>query len=105
MKQRKLGNSQLEVSALGLGCMTLAAGERRRNDDSAGVDRPALVGVVEILAVGSDAVDERGIVYVKPHCMANRRTWSRTIDRVEHCAYVVLSARGHAQARNVEQQP
>ena len=85
--------------------MTLAAGERRRNNDSAGVNWPALVSVVEILAVGGDAVDERGIVHAEARRMANRCTRSRTVDRVQHGLHVVLSTGGHAQARNIQQQP
>ena len=40
----------------------LGQGEHRRHDHGAGMDRPALEGVVEILAMRGRAVDERGLV-------------------------------------------
>ena len=52
--------------------------EHRRHDHRAGMDRPALEGVVEILAMRGGAVDERGIVAVEPPRMADgRRTAAR----------------------------
>jgi hypothetical protein len=85
--------------------MSLAAGERRRNDDGTGVNRTALVGVVEVFTMRGDAVDQGSILHAKTRVVTDGGARARTVDRAKNCAHIVLSTRGHAQARNVEHQP
>ena len=55
----------------------LARGEHRGDDDGAGMDRPALERVVEVLAVRGGAVDERRAERIEPAGVAERRAPAR----------------------------
>ena len=52
------GNAAQDGSAVQ--ALLLGSGKHGRNDDGAGMHGPALEGVVEVLAMGSGAVDEGG---------------------------------------------
>jgi hypothetical protein len=68
------------------------------------VHRPALEGVVEILAVRGGAVDHRGVLRAEGARVADRGACAPAVDARDQRAHVVGSARGHAQARHVDQQ-
>ena len=62
---------------LAVDAVALADGEHRRHDHRAGVDRAALEGVVEILAVGRGAVDEGRARRAQPRACGRSRCRGR----------------------------
>ena len=58
----------------------LAGGEHRRHDHRAAVHRPALEGVVEILAVRGGAVDQRGVLGAEAAGVPDRRAGPAGVD-------------------------
>ena len=73
MQKRKLGNSGLEVSALGMGCMNLSFGTGQAVDTSVGI---------KVIRAGV----ERGITFIN---MGTRNNWH-------------LQQAMHFEKRNVE---
>ena len=65
------GNPDQRHAAVGI--MPLAGGQHRRHDHRAGMHRPALKGVVEILAMRGGAVDESGARRVQRALVPDRR--------------------------------
>ena len=84
--------------------VALAGREHRRHDDGAGVHRPALERVVEILAVRGGAVDQRGAGRAQRAGMADRGAGAIVVAAGERRLDVVLVARGEAETDHVDQQ-
>ena len=84
--------------------MPLARRQHRRHDDGAGMHRPALERVVEILAMGGGAVDESGAGGAKPAGVADRRARPVIVAGRKRRRHVILAARREAQADNVDRQ-
>ena len=82
----------------------LARGEHRRHDDRAGMHRPALERVVEVLAMRRRAVDERRAGGAQGSGMADRRARAVVVPAGERGADVVLVARGEAKPHDVDSQ-
>jgi len=68
------------------------------------VHRPALEGVVEVLAMRSGAVDQRGVGRRERRRVADRRARPAGVEPRHHRLHVVGAARGDAQADDVDQQ-
>ena len=71
----------------------LGGGEHGRHDHRARMDRAALEGVVEILAMGRRAVDQRCVIGAEPPLMADRGRTGRRDARREP------AAAGHSPCR------
>ena len=82
----------------------LAGRQHRRHDHRAGMHRPALEGVVEILAMRRGAVDQSGAGRAQRARMADRRARPVVVAAGERAFDVVLVARGDAEADDVDQQ-
>ena len=87
-----------------VGLVPLAGGEHRRHDHGAGMDRAALEGVVEILAMRRRAVDEGGAGRAQRARVADRRARPVVVPAVERAFDIILVARGDAEADHVDQQ-
>ena len=82
----------------------LAGRQHRRNDNRAGMHRPALESVVEILAVRGRAVDQRGAGRAQRARMADRGARPVVVAAGERRLDVVLVARRDAQADHVDRE-
>ena len=82
----------------------LARGEHGGNDDRARVHRPALEGVVEILAVRGGAVDHRGVFRAEAAGVPDRGAGAAAVDARDQRAHVIGRAGGNAKSRDVDQQ-
>jgi hypothetical protein len=80
----------------------LARGQHRRHDDGARMDRPALEGVVEILAMRGRAVDERRRVQVGAPVVPDQRRGAGLLRGGEHGVHVIRAARRDAQPGIIE---
>ena len=96
------GDATQQVGALQL--VALCGGQTRRNHHRPCMHRPTLVGIVEILAMGRDAVDEGGRLDTEALGHADHRAGTRLLHRRQRSAHVVFTARGDADAGNVHQQ-
>ena len=76
--------------------MPLAGGEHRRHDHGAGMDRAALEGVVEILAMRGRAVDESGARRIQRALVPDRRAGAVIVAARQRAFDIVLVARGDA---------
>ena len=83
----------------------LGQGEQRRHDHGAGMDGPALEGVVEILAMRGRAVDERGLVTGQRLRMADGRRTAAAFRARQRRRDVVGRTGGDAKARHIEEEP
>ena len=81
--------------------MPLAGSEHRGNNDRSGMDRATLEGIVEILAMGSRAVDERRARRVEAARMPNCRARSIVVPAGQGGFDVVLAAGGDAEPGDV----
>ena len=93
-----------EQRGLTVRAVPLAGGEHRRHDHGAGMHRPALEGIVEILAMRRGAVDERRAGGAQRARMADRRARAVVIEGGQRAPDIVLVARGDAQPDDVDQQ-
>ena len=87
-----------------VGLVPLAGRQHRRHHHRAGMHRPALEGVVEILAMRGGAVDESGAGRTQRAGVADRRAGPVVVAAGERALDVILVARGDAEAGNVDQQ-
>jgi hypothetical protein len=83
----------------------LGGGQHRRYDDGAGVHRPALEGVVEVLAMRGGAVDEGGPSGAERPGMADGRSRAGIRPSRECGCDIVGAPRHDAQADDIDQQP
>jgi hypothetical protein len=95
-------NGDAEQSGSSVEAESLGGGEHRRHDHRAGVDRPTLERIVEILAVRRNAVDQRDAGAVAAPRVADRCAAPLAVDAVERGAHIVGAARRQAQAEDVE---
>ena len=77
--------------------------EHRRHDHRAGMDRAALEGVVEILAMRRGAVDEGRAGRAQRAPVADRGAGPVLVPAGERAADIILVARGDAEADHVDQ--
>ncbi len=76
--------------------------EHRRNDDGAGVDRPALESIVEVLAVRRSAVDEGSPGRVERALMADRGAAARAFPAAHGGTHVIAVSRRDAKAGDID---
>ncbi len=84
--------------------VAFASRQHRRHHHRTGMHRPALEGVVEILAMGRGAVDERGTGRAQRAGMADRGARPVVVEAGERGLDVILIARGDTKPNHVHQQ-
>ena len=90
-------------AARAVAAVPLAGRQHRRHDHRAGMHRPALEGVVEILAVRRGAVDEGRARGAQRARVADRGAGAVVVPAASARLDVVLVARGDAEADHVDQ--
>src|SRR3546814_8909147 len=83
--------------------MVLGGGQHGGDDHGADTDRRALQGVVEVLAVDRDAVDQRGTGGVEGAALAERGAGAVAVPAVDYLLNIGLVARGKAEAGGIDQ--
>ena len=97
------GNAEKRRGARKL--LLLGGGKHSRHDDGARMHRPALEGVVEVLAMGGRAVDERRAGGAERLRVADGGRRAGVRPGGERGFDVVGAARDDAQADDIDQQP
>src|SRR4029079_13504198 len=92
-----------EQSGRPVGPVPLAGRQHRPYNHRTCVDRSTLECVVEILAMRGRAVDERRTCSAEAAHMADCRTGTIIIAARERTLYIVLVARGDAEAGDIDQ--
>jgi len=85
-----------------IGALLLGDRQHRRHDHRARVHRPPFEGVIEILAVGGGAIDERGPDGVDGAGMPDRRCGTCREARSQDRADIVALPRGNAEPDHIE---
>jgi hypothetical protein len=96
------GNALQRHAAVGI--VPLASRQHRRHDHRTGMYRPALEGVVKILAMSRGAVDESGARRRQRARMSDRGARTVIVAACERASYVVFVARGDAETDDVDQE-
>ncbi len=87
------------VAAEALGCR-----QHRRHHHRAGMDGPALEGVVEILAMRRRAVDERRARGAHRPQMADDRRFADAVEAVEQRPHIIRATCREAEADDIQHQ-
>ena len=87
-----------------VGIMPLAGCQHRRHYHRTGMHRTALESVVEILAMRRSTVDEGRACGVQGALMTDHRAWAAIVPARKRACDIILIARGHAQADDIDQQ-